>query len=246
VGVEPQRTLLLFGNIGPIVIICPQAPGSVVGPLADKTNINYTKLHNYADLDALIELFGHVRALNPERDVLHCLPSDIRKGELQNHLILIGGIGWNSTARQIQILLAQLKRLPIEQVEVDELETGEVFRVKGSENYEEKVYFPTTDKTNGTVELVEDHAFLARLRNPFNSSRTLTIFSGVHSRGVIGAVLALTDKTLGPGNQEYVAQRFSEEEEFALLVKVAIVSGEAQAPDFWNPDMRLFEWPTRE
>ncbi len=238
VAMEHRRGLLSFKDAGSIVIICPMAPRDAVGPLAAEGHINYTRLHNYADLDALIELFGHVRALNPERAVLHRLSSDVHQAELQNHMILLGGIGWNRTTSRI---LAQVKKLPIEQVEVDELVTGEVFRVKQPDDREPKLYFPVTYEINGRVELVEDLAFLARLKNPFNVSRTLTIFNGVHSRGVVGAVLALTDEVLGPSNEEYLSRRFGDEG-FAILAKVPIVSGRALAPDLQNPAMRLFEW----
>ena len=59
--------------------------------------------------------------------VFYRLPSDVQKDDLQNHLVLLGGIGWNPTVRRI---LSQLKKLPIEQIEDDRLVTGEVFRVK--------------------------------------------------------------------------------------------------------------------
>jgi hypothetical protein len=236
--VNDRRALLSFNDAGPVVIMCPQAPDDAVGPLAAENHINHARLHKYADPDALIELFGHVRASNPRLDVLHRLPSEVQPAEFRAHLILIGGIGWNKTTARI---LARLKRLPMEQIEVEELATGEPFRVDGDGNRETKVHFPLMEQVDGVTELVEDLAFIARLRNPFNSSRTLTIFNGVHSRGVVGAVLALTDKTLGPGNGEYLAQRFASDE-FAVLVKVPIVSGRALTPDLWNPEMRLFEW----
>ena len=135
----PPFGLLSFKDAGSIVIICPMAPRDAVGPLAAEGHINYTRLLDYADLDALIELFGHVRALNPERAVLHRLSSDVHQAELQNHMVLLGGIGWNRTTSRI---LAQVKKLPIEQVEVDELVTGEVFRVKQPDDREPKLYFP--------------------------------------------------------------------------------------------------------
>jgi hypothetical protein len=118
--IESRRALLFFDDTGPIVVICPEAPEDLRGPLADETDVNYTRLHKYADLDALIEIFGHIRALNPDRHVLHRLPSDVQQAELQNHLVVLGGIAWNSTTRRI---LLQLKKLPIEQVEVAELPT---------------------------------------------------------------------------------------------------------------------------
>jgi hypothetical protein len=236
--VRTRRALLAFEDTGPIVVICPEAPEDARGPLADEDDVNYTKLHKYADLDALIEIFGHIRALNPERHVLHRLPSDVQQAELQNHLVLLGGIGWNSTTRRI---LLQLDKLPIEQVEADELKTGEVFRIKKDEGREEETYFPVMEETEGRRELVEDLALLARLPNPFNFGRTLTICNGVHSSGVLGAVMILTDETLRPGNEEYLARRFPEGA-FAMLVKVPVVSGKVLAPDLQNPDMRLFEW----
>ena len=233
-----RRALLSFGDLEPVVIICPEAPANARGPLADANDPNYTRLHGYADIDALIELFGHIRALNPTMPVFYRLPSDVQKDDLQNHLVLLGGIGWNTTVRRI---LSQLKKLPIEQIEDDRLATGEVFRVKKTENREEQIYFPETEEYNGKVEVVEDLALIARLPNPFNSSRTLTICNGVHSRGVLGAVLTLTDETVRPANEKYIS-KWPVTDSFAFLVKVPVVSGQVLAPDLQNPEVRVFEW----
>ena len=234
-----RRALLSFGDLEPVVIICPEAPANARGPLADANDPNYTRLHGYADIDALIELFGHIRALNPTMPVFHRLPSDVQQQtDLQNHLVLLGGIGWNSTVRRI---LFELKKLPIEQIEDERLPTGEVFRVKKDEDREEQVYFPETEEYDGKIEVIEDLALIARMPNPFNSSRTLTICNGVHSRGVLGAVLTLTDETVRPGNEKYMA-KWPYTDPFALLVRVPVVSGQVLAPDLQNPDMRVFEW----
>jgi hypothetical protein len=79
------------------------------------------------------------------------------------------------------------------------------------------------------------------LPNPFNFSRTLTICNGVHSRGVLGAVLTLTDETVRPANEKYIA-KWPVTGSFALLVKVPVVSGQVLAPDLQNPEVRVFEW----
>lgn len=239
-GVEDRRRLLLsFDDTGPIVILCPEAPLASRGPLAEVTDVNHTRLHRFADVDALLQVFGHVRALNPERAVPHRLPSDIQNWELQNHLIILGGIGWNPMLRRIQTQLN--KRLPVEQVEDAELATGEVFRVREEETGEERTHFPTIEDVDGSLQLTEDIGLIARLKNPFNSSRTLTIFNGVHSTGVLGAVMAVTDQTVRPANERYLARRFPEGE-FALLVKVPVVTGTVLAPDLQNGEMRIFEW----
>ena len=41
-----------------------------VSPLADEDNVNHTRLHKFADADALLEVFGHIRALNPDHVIV--------------------------------------------------------------------------------------------------------------------------------------------------------------------------------
>jgi hypothetical protein len=174
--------------------------------------------------------------------VLHRLPSTVRTSELSNHLVLLGGIGWNRITVRI---LAQVARLPIKQIEHPDLSTGEVFKVEKAEGREEITYFPTYEAVAGVDELAWDVALLARLPNPFNSSRTLTVCNGIHSRGVVGAVLAVTDETVRPANEAYLARRFLHGT-FAMLIRVPVLSGDALAPDLQNPETILFEWSPDE
>ncbi len=240
---QPERRLpLKFEDIepdpGPIVILCPEAPKDSRGPLAEESHVNYTRLHRFADADALLEIFGHIRALNPERHVLHRLPTDLRQSDLQGHLVILGGIGWNPMLLRIQKQLSD--KLPIEQVADDRIVTGEVFRVR-REGGEDELHLPVYDEFNGERQLVEDVGMVARLENPFNSNRTLTICNGVHSKGVHGAVLALTDERVRPANERYLADRYPQGE-FAMLFKVLVVGDHALAPDLKNPVRRIFEW----
>jgi transcriptional regulator with XRE-family HTH domain len=244
---ESRRALLSFNpDSGPIVVICPEAPEESRGPLADAGGLNYTRLHGYADIDALIEVFGHIRALNPAAHVLYRVPSTVQAHELQNHVVILGGIGWNPTVRRI---LAQLQRLPIEQYESPEFSEGELFRLRKEEGREERIFKPVMDERapgeggsrEGQKELLEDVALLARLPNPFNVSRTLTICNGVYSRGVLGAVLTVTDETVRPTNEEYLAQRYPRGD-FAMLLRVPVLGDRVLAPDLLGPDTRLFEW----
>lgn len=234
--IELRRTLLKFQQ-GPVIIICPEAPVESRGLLADESSPNFSRLHTYADTDAVLELFGHLRAVNPKEKVFVRSHTRIQPHELQSHIVVVGGIGWNPTTKRI---LDQLERLlPVAQVEDPRLETGEIFKLKKDDADDEQLFFPVTDPETG--ELVEDVALIARLPNPFNSSRTLTICNGIHSRGVVGAVLAITDETVRPANEEFLAHHFSTSD-FAMLVRVHVVTGNALAPDFQNPGARLFEW----
>ncbi|MBA2324143.1 MAG: helix-turn-helix transcriptional regulator [Pseudonocardiales bacterium] len=231
---EPTSTFAF--NAGPITIICPDAPEEASGPLADPRNPNFTRLHQYADLDSLVEIWGHLWRVNPTLDIRYRLASKVQADDLSSHVILLGGIGWNEVTEDIQDTIKQV--LPITQVNDPELKTGEIF-VVGEESRYDPIWAPADEE--GNRRLKEDVAFLARLRNPFNVSRTLTICNGVHSRGVYGAVRCLTDRRVSEENERYLADHFPEAE-FALLLRVKIVSGETVSPDLQNPGMRLFEW----
>ncbi len=88
---------------------------------------------------------------------------------------------------------------------------------------------------------MDDVAQIVRLRSPFQSSRTLTICNGIHSRGVLGGVRCLTDKLVREANERYLIQRFPEGH-FAILVRVPVVSNASLSPDLQDPYARLYEW----
>ena len=228
-----------FDDDGPVAVICPEAPPEARGPLTDPQDPNYTRAHTYADLDALIELFGHIRAENDSLfPVSFKLASEVKADDLSGHLVLLGGVAWNDLTRH---LLRSLIRLPVRQFSSSDLTTGEIFAVGRGANEQrfEPEWAPDNPK-----ELVEDVGLLARVRNPYNSSRTLTLCNGIHSRGVLGAVRALTDIRVRDGNESYLAERFGSGE-YAVLMRVPVFHGEALSPDLHNPESRLYEWPAK-
>ena len=228
-----------FDDEGPVAIICPEAPPEARGPLVDAQNPNYTHLQAYADLDALVELFGHIRAENDALfPVTFKLAGKVAADDLSGHLVLLGGVAWNDLTRH---LLRSLRRLPVRQFESPDVATGEIFAVgrDADEQRFEPEWAPDDPK-----ELVEDVGLLARVRNPYNSSRTLTLCNGIHSRGVLGAVRALTDVRVRDANESYLAERFGAEE-YAILMRVPVFQGEALSPDLRNPETRLYEWSAK-
>ena len=86
----------------------------VRGSLAKEDDPNFTKLQQYGDLDALIQLYGHLRAENPTLDVLYKLASEVVPDDYGSHVILLGGIGWNKATRHIESVLGQV---PIGQID---------------------------------------------------------------------------------------------------------------------------------
>ncbi len=246
---------------GRITLICPKVPELGRSVLADEDNPNHTRLYNYADLDALIEMWGHVRASNPELRVRHRLPDDVSADHLSGHLILIGGIAWNRVTNR---LLRVLDNLPIRQLSVPDLADGEIFKSRDGREYRpiweerkgaedeapskaelEAEQAQDAWKGDKPRELVEDVALFARLPNPFNHSRTITICNGVYSRGVLGAVRMLTDDAVRERNESYLASRFPGGV-YGLLMRVPVINGEAVTPDLEISENRLFEWSPEE
>ena len=223
---------------GRVTVICPEAPKEEQSPLASEHDPNYTRLYRYADVDALVELWGHLRASNPEMRMVHRLPSEVVADNLSSHLVLLGGVAWNPLTRRA---LRTLHELPVSQIEVPDLATGEIFVADGREFRPQLE--PVEDSED--IELVEDVALIARLANPYNHSRTITICNGIHSRGVLGAVRSLTDEAVRERNEAYLASRFPDGV-FALLVRVSVVNGEAISPDFGIAENRLYEWPAKK
>lgn len=231
---EPRSTFTF--ESGPLTVICPEAPRDDRSHLADPSHPNFTKLHQYADADSLLELWGHLRACNPGLEVKHRIPADVRADDMSAHVVLLGGIVWNPVTRRFQ---DALKQLPITQVQDPGYEDGEIFTVG------EERYLPTWDqeemRRDGTPALREDVAMLARVANPFNSSFTLTICNGIYGRGVYGAVRCLTDTRVRDANERYLAQAHPDGQ-FAMLLRVPVVDNSTMSPDLQNPSARLYEW----
>lgn len=224
-------------DVGPVVVICPDAPAKVRGSLAKEDDPNFTKLQQYGDLDALIQLYGHLCAENPSLEVLYKLASEVVPEDYGSHVILLGGIGWNKVTRHIEDVLGQV---PIRQIAAADLAGGEIFRIENADGMQ-SFYFPESVVLGDRKELVADVAYVARLRNPFQFDRTLTICNGIHSRGVLGAVRCLTDATVREHNEKYLADRFPAGE-FAMLLRVRVVGNETLSPDLRDPTVRLYEW----
>jgi len=222
-----------FPDAGRITFVCAELPEDQIGPFGDPANPNYTILQRYADIDALMELHGHIRAENPTATVYFRTPPEVDADDLTGHLILLGGVVWNDITGR----LSAMAKLPVRQVPDPDLETGEIFVVEG----EERLFLPQWMDEDKTV-LASDVGLLARVPNPLSASRTLTICNGIHSRGVYGAVRTLTDAALRDSNERYIATTFGDAESFAILMAVEVIKNKPITPDFNSPNTVLYTW----
>jgi hypothetical protein len=243
-GESPEAELIftrswLFQDGGLVTIVCAQLPKEVIGEFGDPGNPNYTELQTYADIDALVELFGHIRSENPTTIVHFKIPRDMKPDDFTGHLILLGGVVWNDIAGR----LSEMAKLPIKQVDDPLLKSGEIF-VADIEG-QERPFWPKWADEGGKKELIEDVGLLARVPNPLNANSTLTICSGIHSRGVYGAVRTLTDLKMRDSNEKYISANFAGARSFAILMSVKVIQNEATTPDFNSRDVVLYKWAER-
>jgi hypothetical protein len=232
----PTRRSWHFSDSGPVTIVCAQLPAEEAGSLADPSLPNYAQLQSFADLDSLVELYGHMRRENPDMVVSFKASTEVTPNDLSGHVVLLGGIAWN----EITDILSEMTVLPVRQIRDAAVESGEIFIA--DINGTDKKFLPTY-RGPGQTNLKEDVGLLARTPNPLNSNRTLTICNGVHSRGVLGAVRTLTDKRLSDSNERYLAEHFKDVSAFAVLMRVHVIEGRAMTPDFNTPGCVLYRWP---
>lgn len=220
---------------GPIRLIC----GTLAGPppYAVGRHPNYMQLASYADIDAMVELFGHLRSENPKSDVRFNLARRTESDDLKAHLILFGSRALNQMTEGI----ASLVDLPVRQVSDPDIEDGEVFETINGESHR---FRPKFADNSPEGHLVEDIGMFFRTVNPNNVTRTLTICSGVFTRGVYGAVRLLTDIELRGANQLQLLKMFGDAHTFGILMRVRVFDHATTTPDLRNPVTVLHQWST--
>lgn len=232
----PVADIWTFEQDQNITIVCAPLPEKYRRHLsyADPESADFVSLYTYADPDALIELFGHIRSRNPDNNVKFCTSEELAADDYTSHLVLLGGVDWNSVTRDV----IERVDLPVEQVgRVDDAEHGG-FRVQ--QDGRPKLFEPKLDRRE---HLLEDVAHFYRGESPFNRKRTVTVCNGMYGRGTLGAVRALTDARFRDRNTAYVQDRFGDVESFSIISRVPVVGGQGLTPDWTLEENRLHEWP---
>jgi transcriptional regulator with XRE-family HTH domain len=222
-----------------ITIVCSQWPRDLLSniPYTKIDDPDYIELLTYSELDALFELHGHLRAANPGNEVYRRVADKLESDDYTSHLITLGGIDWNMTTSSA---LAKLD-IPVRQVADWDTEGGQYFEVQEDETVTK--YRPILEEVGSRQILREDVALFARAVNPYNRKRTLTICSGMYSRGTYGTVRALTDARFRERNAEYLRSRFGDSDSYCVLTRVPIaVNGATLTPDWTSSSFKLFEW----
>lgn len=240
---SPWEGLWHFPDHAPITMVCARLPKElrVNETYSAPESPDFVELYSYSDLDALMELYGHVYAANPGVTVRRRLADELVADDLTNHLVLLGGVDWNVMTRRVMEAL----NLPVTQDrrEDDDPDAG-LFRVVDDTGVE-RVFRSVVDGEGPGRRLTMDVAQFCRAPNPFNRKRTVTICNGNFGRGTYAAVRVLTDPRFRDRNRSYLDQRYGPDDAYSILARVEIVDGNVLTPDWTVAGTVLHEWPNR-
>jgi transcriptional regulator with XRE-family HTH domain len=233
-----------YADRRPVTIVVARLPDDFIErmPYTEARDPDYVRLYSYADLDALFELYGHIRAVNPGSRVNIRTPQDLSSDDLSAHLVVLGGVDWNALSRDV----SQATHLPVRQHSRRGLEhEGYDAYFEVGEQDTRVEFRPIVEERADGFTLREDVCHFFRGTNPFNSRRTVTICNGMFGRGTYGAVRALTDARFRDRNERYISERFGAGTLYSIVSRVRVVRGETLTPDWSLAENRLHEWPER-
>jgi len=230
---EQGRSLWHFPDLNAVSIVCSEADERP--PYAEPSHLNYTQWARYADLDALAEVYAQVKSDDPARRI-QILPTDRLVPESAlNHLVIIGGAASNAAS-----LFAQDIPMPIAEEVPDSDRVTHLF--KGTVNEEAREFKSSWDDKGA---LVRDVGLIARSPHPINSEWTVTLLSGITSRGVHGAALCFINPYVRDTNERYLEAAFGNSESFCILMNIPIQNNVALPPNLQRENTCLYEWSAK-
>lgn len=261
---ERSRSFWHYPDGQPIRIVSPVLPEHEINSqYTSPWHPNHIASLRYADMDALVEVHGQIRAENPTSDVAFVRGDQVTAETFAAHVVILGGgdvQADNRDARDSSEALAYYRRRLDLPVFVESKENGDPeydrYYVVTSNDAGELDYYGSQRETHpprflldsltgeprlsadGHPMLEYDVALIARLPNEMNLTTTVTICSGIFSRGTYGAIRAFTDPQLRVRNEEFLAG-LVDPDRFWLLAYVPVFQGreglETLTPDLTRP-----------
>jgi transcriptional regulator with XRE-family HTH domain len=228
-GIEHQGSMWRFPDESAISIVCSDVPRADRPAHADQGHLNYSRYAKHADLDALIEIYGQVRADNSGNWIRILSPRSLEYDFALNHLVIIGGAAVDDAAPWF----AQGVPLPTVR-EAGDTHTF-TYEVEGQVR-------EFTSKRDDDGNLTQDVGFIARAPHRIVPGHTVIVLGGITSRGVHGAALAFSDPHVRDANWRYLTEAFGDADTFILLMRIPVRNEAALPPNLTDEDVRLYEW----
>jgi transcriptional regulator with XRE-family HTH domain len=226
---EP-RSIWHFPDGSPITLACARLPPEMRPTSSNPDNLDYVRLSDLADLDSLIDIYGAIRAYNPESRVVIKAGQDLTQRDVAHHLVLIGGMAWATLSPQ----LSRIFPIPIQTVDPAD---GGVIVVSDPGVGDLEFAYRLVDGV-----LVEDVGYFARGPNPSAPFRTMTVCGGITTRGVHGAARCFIEPEVREHNEQYLFPRFPEGSTYCVVMRVPVINRDPLTPDLSKKENRLFEW----
>jgi transcriptional regulator with XRE-family HTH domain len=226
-------------------------------PYANHSHLNYSQYVRFADLDSLMEVFGQLKADNPRSMIRILAPEKFDEDFALNQLVIVGGAAWREVRKSTPWIAredyrpatwaVQEENLPIATPWLAPDVTPPIAQPSG-ETYifecsvaDERRTFSSLPIAEG---LAKDIGLIARVPHPIIPGRTVTLLSGITSRGVHGAALCFTDSHVREDNERYLAERLANTNTFCIVMNVLIANNIALPPNLWVDNTCLWEWST--
>ncbi len=226
---DHHASLWRFPDHDAITIVCSDAPQADRPAYADQGHLNYSRHARHADLDALIEVYGQVRADNPETWIRVLSPRHLEYDFALNHLVIIGG----AAVYDVAPWFAKGVSLPTVH------QSGDTHTFTYEVEGEVREFTSTRDDDGN---LTHDVGFIARAPHNIAPGHIVTVLGGINSRGVHGAALAFSDSHVRDANLRYLTDTFPGTDRFCILMRVPVRNDAALPPNLSNDDVRLYEW----
>jgi len=224
------RSMWHFPDGARITLVCSRLPPERRPPGADPDYLNYARFSDLADLDALIDVYGAIKAHNPTSRVVIVAAQDLTQHDFASHLVLLGGLTWET----VNPWFSRIFPIPIQAG--DPAERGAIVVNDPDSGKQEFKHQIVNDV------LVEDVGFFARGENPSAPRRTLTICGGITTRGVRGAARCFIEDEIRERNEEYLFPRFPPGSTYCIVMRVPVINRDPLAPDLSKKENRLYEW----
>ncbi len=210
-------------------VVCPQIHDP--GEYADRGSPDYTYLDNLGDTDALLEVMVFLSQYYPKATIERFSAGDLPAGHTSGNLVVIGGPG--AAGDISNDICAEMMRLAASCVSYSaDCEHMTVARADGKTVQLQAEYRNgrTGSAEGGRLGLQKDYGYFARFANPLNENAAVVLVNGIHTRGVLGAAMAFSERSEALRNFNAVLASGVDPTRFECCFEVPVLNGQVKVP----------------
>ncbi|WP_147395109.1 hypothetical protein [Azospirillum cavernae] len=211
-------------DIQGIHVVCPHSPDNLF--TADMNHPNYVYLEQFSDKDALLEIMVFLSRTYSARVHKYTAMEFPQRQLLRDNIVVIGGPGIKGIGEGNIICREMMRRIS---TRLTYALNGEslIYRTPEGDIERRPVY-------SGDGQLKIDYGYFARFPNPFEPKAVVILVNGLHTAGVLGSALVLSDRPQAAQNfrviKHALGRASSEAPAFEALFEVERMAGEVLVP----------------